>query len=360
MKHTTIALRDIKPNPFKKNILGGKLDEAKIARLEESIKQTGFWENVVLRKRGDEYQLGYGHHRHEAAMRVLGKAFEVNLPVMDLTDDQMLVMMAQENGTNETESVAAMTDVVVTSRNWLKGHPDACQFRPPGGRISTRPHEHGGHECVAAFLGETSWSCTKVGLLLSLTDKLDETVLSGLKNNASEVGEIGQKVGAALAQLPKQSQVAVAKVITSAEVFIPKHAVESVVRQVKQEQKSEGLSPAATGKLAVELMTQKVEEVEEIYNRKTTAVKTRLPKKATKENLPDINRLAFRLAQQIESIWYSGSDVSKLEQLIQFRHDIAPKCRKSLVSSLDRVVKRFESYRDQLNNEKGSSKLLKG
>jgi hypothetical protein len=84
----------IVPNPFR------MLDkypyrEEKLVALQSSIKETGFWSGVIARRHGDKFQLAFGHHRVEAA-RLVGLE-TVPLDVRDLTDEQMLQLMAREN-----------------------------------------------------------------------------------------------------------------------------------------------------------------------------------------------------------------------------------------------------------------------
>ena len=73
MKIIKIEVPKIKPNPFKRFISGGKLNEATIQKLIEGYKQTQFHENLCARenKKG-EIELIYGHHRLEAVKRVYG------------------------------------------------------------------------------------------------------------------------------------------------------------------------------------------------------------------------------------------------------------------------------------------------
>jgi len=72
-----------------------------VEALVESIEQTGFWNNLVCREAEDHgYQIAYGHHRLEALFRFADKVDEritVNVEVKDLSDKEMLKIMAREN-----------------------------------------------------------------------------------------------------------------------------------------------------------------------------------------------------------------------------------------------------------------------
>jgi hypothetical protein len=112
----TVSIRQLKPNPFR------RLDEYPIVRekvdaLKESITQTGFWGTIVGRPAGRDVEIAFGHHRMIALRESLGLDAEVEVIVRDLTNDQMLQMMARENmeewGTSfwaEVETVRATVE----------------------------------------------------------------------------------------------------------------------------------------------------------------------------------------------------------------------------------------------------------
>ena len=64
-----LNLSEILPNPYRDFKLN-PLQEKTIQDLMSSIKETGYWLNVQVRKRSDgRYEAVFGHHRIEAAMR---------------------------------------------------------------------------------------------------------------------------------------------------------------------------------------------------------------------------------------------------------------------------------------------------
>src|SRR5262249_22132091 len=63
----TFKLKDVRNNPFRDAELN-PLNEEKITALRTSIRETGFWNNVLARIGPDgKPQIAYGHHRIEAA-----------------------------------------------------------------------------------------------------------------------------------------------------------------------------------------------------------------------------------------------------------------------------------------------------
>jgi hypothetical protein len=94
-----VPLDRVRPNPWR-DMGRYPPDEARVEQIKASIKDSGFWDNVVVRESPTEpgmYQLAYGHTRIEAARRA--GVTEIDVPVRELSDEQMLAMMVNENAT---------------------------------------------------------------------------------------------------------------------------------------------------------------------------------------------------------------------------------------------------------------------
>jgi len=100
------TIKDIKANPFR-HIERYPIHREKVAKLRESLRQTGFWDNVVARARDGKAEIAYGHHRLVALKEEYGANHKVNLIIRNLSDETMIQMMAQEN-MQEWESDAAV------------------------------------------------------------------------------------------------------------------------------------------------------------------------------------------------------------------------------------------------------------
>jgi ParB/RepB/Spo0J family partition protein len=112
----TVAIGDLQPNPFR------RLDEYPIQRekvdaLKESISSTGFWGTIVARPAGRKYEIAFGHHRLTALLEIYKARDTVEVIVRELSNEQMLQMMARENmeewGTSawvELETIRAVID----------------------------------------------------------------------------------------------------------------------------------------------------------------------------------------------------------------------------------------------------------
>jgi len=107
-----IKLSDILPNP-KRDLKRNPLDKKKVAELVQSIAETGFWENVVVRKsptQKGKYELAYGHHRWAAAVQA--GVTEADFIVKDLSNKVMHQIMLRENNEVYGWSVAALLEAV--------------------------------------------------------------------------------------------------------------------------------------------------------------------------------------------------------------------------------------------------------
>src|SRR5215471_812422 len=128
---------DVQPNPFR-HIDRYPIKAEKVTALRESLRTTGFWDNVVARVRDGKPEIAYGHHRLAALKAEYGAKEKVELIVRDLSDEQMLQIMARENmeewGTSaqvEHETVRAVVEALADGRIALD---------PPGG--NTRFHRY--------------------------------------------------------------------------------------------------------------------------------------------------------------------------------------------------------------------------
>lgn len=84
-----VRLGDVRNNPFRR-FEEFPLIEEKVAALQNSIQETGFWDNVLGRIVECRVEIAYGHHRIEAAKRVYGEDHEIGITIRELSDIEML------------------------------------------------------------------------------------------------------------------------------------------------------------------------------------------------------------------------------------------------------------------------------
>lgn len=204
----TIAVDRLRPNPFR------RLDEYPIIRekvdaLKESIAQTGFWGTIVGRERGPDVEIAFGHHRLVALQE--GAIDHVEVIVRDLSNEDMLKMMARENmeewGTSawvELETIRAVIEAYGKGEITLPKVPKDTRkdaIRDVSYEIEIRDvsHEIGTRSyttlTVATFLGWTrkhrgdylqpNYACETAFKALDMIDAgyLTEADLKGLKRS---------------------------------------------------------------------------------------------------------------------------------------------------------------------------------
>lgn len=114
MMHVAVSLIDT--NPYR-HIDKYPINREKVEALKNSISQTGFWDNILLREHGDRYQLAYGHHRL-VAIKELGLAL-IDVPVRELDDATMLRIMANENMDEWRSSPAVINETVFAAKEFI-------------------------------------------------------------------------------------------------------------------------------------------------------------------------------------------------------------------------------------------------
>jgi len=116
-----LTLNELKPNPFKRFIDDGKLNEDRISVLIESIEHGTLPEHFFIRRNENgENELCSGHHRVEALKRKKGKDYVVDTTIVKYTDEQMLIDMVRENITQRDTDFHDKQQSIVLAREWLR------------------------------------------------------------------------------------------------------------------------------------------------------------------------------------------------------------------------------------------------
>jgi hypothetical protein len=178
-----ISVQQLRPNPYR-DLSRYPLSREKIEALKASIRSTGFWDNVLVRKTddGEHYELAYGHHRLEALKELINeRAIEpehvLELSVRKLDDATMIRIMANEN-VNEYHVTSEIIDETIrVTREYIQ-----TQTKTPLSEIS--PSD------ISQFLGGT-WNEDKVGISLQRLGLFDRGViqreqLKGLSHTAAK------------------------------------------------------------------------------------------------------------------------------------------------------------------------------
>jgi hypothetical protein len=201
-----VAIADLRPNPFRR-LEEYPIDRDKVSTLMASFAATGIWTSITGRPaptEPDKVEIAFGHHRLVALKETYPARHEVEIIVRDLSDADMLRMMAHENmeewsGTAwaELETIRATIEAYAQGHITLPSVPektnkDKIRYASAGTR--THPYTKGS---VAQFLGWTSkhkegvqpnQACEFAFKALDLAD-LGELDLADLKGLTRTQGE---------------------------------------------------------------------------------------------------------------------------------------------------------------------------
>jgi hypothetical protein len=118
-----VQIKDLYPNPYR-DMDNYPINRVKVDALKSSIKQTGFWDNIVARQKDGKIQIAYGHHRLTALREALPWDTEVDIPIKDLPDSTMIQIMANENMQEYSTSPATIDETVKVAKKFLEENPD--------------------------------------------------------------------------------------------------------------------------------------------------------------------------------------------------------------------------------------------
>jgi len=162
-----IQIKDLRPNPFR-NIEHYPIDADKVKTLVASIGQTGFWDNILARKKDGQIQIAYGHHRLAALKQAMKPGDTVDIPVKPLDDATMLKIMANENMDEWKTSPGVIDETVRAARKFLEEHPEEMK------KIGQVKSGSTGADFVARFLG---WPEHRVRYALERLGLIDEGIV---------------------------------------------------------------------------------------------------------------------------------------------------------------------------------------
>lgn len=118
-----IKIKDLYPNPYR-DMDNYPINREKVETLKASIKQTGFWDNIVAREKDGKIQIAYGHHRLTALREALPWDTVVDIPVRELSDSTMIQIMANENMQEYSTSPATIDETVKVAKKFLEENPE--------------------------------------------------------------------------------------------------------------------------------------------------------------------------------------------------------------------------------------------
>lgn len=114
-----VKIKDLRPNPFRDSE-HYPIDQEKVESLKRSINKTGFWDNILARKTNGTIEIAYGHHRLEALKQIYKLDDQVDIPIKDISDDDMLRIMLLENDEEYDSRPVPFNEGIKQAWEWLK------------------------------------------------------------------------------------------------------------------------------------------------------------------------------------------------------------------------------------------------
>lgn len=208
-----LRLRDIKANPFKKTINGGKLIPEQVKKLEASVENLKLMGALPVVKRDNDYCLVYGHNRKAALENKFGKDYEIEVVLHDYDDEKLFRGMVIENLTQRAGEEKEEIGNLVAVREMLKAHPDwmtsvkirtlvngeVGRSRPTSqGKRNDLGADHIDSRTISDWLNKfgEAMGHTKITELLRIHDKLDEELFEEMtKTHDQQADESGRRGG---------------------------------------------------------------------------------------------------------------------------------------------------------------------
>ncbi len=165
-----VSIKNLKPNPFRRTETYPVVRE-KVDSLKLSIQDTGFWNNISAREKDGHYEIACGHHRLWALQEL--NVEEVDIPVEDHSDHEMIKIMASENFDVWQTDMTVVRETVRTAVDYLNDpanegvlfniiqHPPNLETDEQKRKYVNRQIKQGvGRRLIGRFLG-TMWESSK-------------------------------------------------------------------------------------------------------------------------------------------------------------------------------------------------------
>ena len=336
-----ILLSKIKPNPFR-NMDRYPIIREKVDALKASFKKTGFWGNVVGREAGRNIELAYGHHRW-IALKEGKKGQKVEVIIKDISDADMLRMMADENmemwktnSTVEQETVRAVVEAYAAgeielvkpkasqgSGRGVRNAPGFCvltakEFKDV--KLFRRPYNA---ESIARFLGWMSGEqvSPRVRNALTVLETAEEM------DAEDEIGEITDNLGSRVA--------------------------EETVRQIKNvraSHKKAGASDSSAIKQGLRAGKAIRKRLDGGGGRRDAAkvAEDYKPKKPKHNKTPDIEKFVDTFTSQLGEMMKTDKAKDAMDLLLQHKEYIGDKQKKKLAKAMTELGKRCDTFASRL------------
>lgn len=216
-----LKVKELNPNPFKKFINNGKLDNERVDKLKESIEHGTLPESFTARKNDKgKYELTSGHHRLEAIKQVKGNDYEVAIEEVNYNDETMLIDMVRENLTQRETDFKDTEESIVLARAWLQNKCSTVKLldsayksgKHTKGKEGSEPQVDSSRQ-IAQFLSKQGKTISHetIRSYLIIYDKLDPELHGKVQKLESATKEereelLPKRIASELAQIEQEYQ----------------------------------------------------------------------------------------------------------------------------------------------------------
>jgi len=317
-----VTLHEINPNPWKKNINKGRLDEDTITRIQSNMKELGLMGALPVFKKDDKTYLIAGHHRIEALKREFGKDYQVEVVYHKYSDDNVLRGMVVENLTQRINEFVEEKENLVLIRKHLRDNKiildekgvvavsrGNSKRKDGQDRREQNNPEPGSLSQIALWLNKNGEVLLKrkIADILNIADRVDVDIQEKIekgKGGKTQEGVVSIKQAIELSKVKdKKEQNNLLKVMQQQEIGRP-HEAASTYLKAPKEVKEALLENKITAKQAEDLTNISSEKAREkslketISHKKLSEITPKISKNA-KPELTDVVKAKFNSAQKV-------------------------------------------------------------
>ncbi len=240
-----LEINQIKPNPFKKEINKGRLDQETVKKIQSNMKELGLFGALPVFLKDGTYHLISGHHRLEAVKREFGKDYKINVTVHNYSEENVLRGMIVENLTQRDNEFKEEMANLLLIRKHLK------KIWSLSDHISkTKPYEPGSCSDIVNWLNKNNYevmSPTKIKSILRIGENLKPELLEMVGKAkhciGNEEGVIPVKDADMLSSIEPEEQEEVLQLIKENELSNQNDRIEMIktYKELEPEQKQEVL-----------------------------------------------------------------------------------------------------------------------
>lgn len=365
--HQLVPISKLKANPFR-HLEDYPIDQDKIAELERSFEQTGFWDNILARENGSGYEIAYGHHRLTALRKKFGERKKVGIIVRPLSDEDMLRIMAAENAEEyrtlavvEHETIRAVVEAFAEGKISLA--TPSAKTTPDDIYVAPSFVEHPADDAslvglaytrsgVARFLGWTKKQtggterpdrrCEEAFRALEMMERglLKKTDFKGLTRRQAE--ELTTRAVNAFQAHNKQAK----RISQEAKKVAKEGDTRKAERLERQAEESRKAATRDARNVATTLQKgfTKKDDAIGVRDADKEARRVSTPLIAPKEVVPNVEQIAERLADRVMKFLSEGKEADEIKLLIKFRNELSARDRKQVASQLNKLKIRCENF----------------